>query len=183
MCFFQVLVAMFSSLIFSNYFSIQFLCFILKLEVHFIIVKLNETHYQKRQIICTVLGANCRRKQKRVCFKRAGWLCLSGSGPRFVNGWDCKRRYRGICWLPLKHSLFLFKCKKRLKGLNMIWQAITWRLWMARNARIFHNNEATVCEIVEAIKYTSLQWFIASRYAGVCIAYEWQAYPFDCLIR
>jgi hypothetical protein len=37
---------------------------------------------------------------------------------------------------------------------------------MVRNALIFHNKEATMCEIVEAIKYTSLRWFIVNRYAA-----------------
>ncbi|MCI16332.1 F-box family protein [Trifolium medium] len=47
---------------------------------------------------------------------------------------------------------FPFKCKKHLKGLNMIWQVVTWRLWMARNVLIFDGKKTTVCDIVEVVK-------------------------------
>jgi hypothetical protein len=26
-----------------------------------------------------------------------------------------------------------------------------------------------------------LQWFISNRFPGVCMAYEWQKYPMECL--
>jgi hypothetical protein len=65
----------------------------------------------------------------------------------------------------------------------MIWQAVNWRLWLARNVVVFHNNEKIVCIIVEAIKRTTLEWFIAKRFAGVCSDYEWQRFPLQCLLR
>jgi hypothetical protein len=40
-----------------------------------------------------------------------------------------------------------------------------------------------VYEIVDAIKHRSLDWFIAKKYASVYIAYEWEKFPLDCLLR
>jgi hypothetical protein len=78
---------------------------------------------------------------------------------------------------------FTFKYKKRAKGLNMIWQTVMWSLWKARNSLIFEGTKLKVYEIVDAIKYRSLDWLIARKFAGVCISYEWEKFPLDCLLR
>jgi hypothetical protein len=67
---------------------------------------------------------------------------------------------------------FPFKCKKRRKGFNLIWQTVNWSLWLARNTFIFEGKTLKVYEIVDAIKHRSLDWFIASKFAGVCLFYE-----------
>jgi hypothetical protein len=78
---------------------------------------------------------------------------------------------------------FPFKCKKRKKGMNLIWQTVTWSLWIARNNFIFEGKKLKVYEIVDAIKHRSLDWFIASKFAGVCLLYEWEKFPLECLLR
>jgi hypothetical protein len=78
---------------------------------------------------------------------------------------------------------FPFKCKKRRKGLNLIWQTVTWSLWLARNKHIFYGKSLKVYEVVEAIKHRSLEWFIARKFPGVCLFYKWEKFPLDCLIR
>jgi hypothetical protein len=78
---------------------------------------------------------------------------------------------------------FPFKCKKRRKGLNLIWQTVAWSLWLARNRFIFDGTSLKVQEVVEAIKHRSLEWFIARRFPGVCLFYEWEKLPLDCLSR
>ncbi|MCI41265.1 hypothetical protein A2U01_0062498, partial [Trifolium medium] len=57
-----------------------------------------------------------------------------------------------------------------------------WSLWLARNSLIFEGHKLKVCDIVDAIKQRSLQWFIASRYGGVCLGYEWEKFPLACLL-
>ncbi|PNX55450.1 hypothetical protein L195_g043138, partial [Trifolium pratense] len=76
-----------------------------------------------------------------------------------------------------------FKSKKRLEGLNLIWQSVMWSLWLARNSLIFQGVKLKTCEIVDAIKHRSLHWFVASRYGGVCVLYEWEKLPLICLLR
>jgi hypothetical protein len=73
--------------------------------------------------------------------------------------------------------------KKRREGLNLIWQTVMWSLWLARNSLIFEGKKLKVCDIVDAIKHRSLQWFIASKYVGVCMLYEWEKLPLVCLLR
>jgi hypothetical protein len=69
---------------------------------------------------------------------------------------------------------FPFKCKRRRKGLNLIWQTVTWSLWLARNTLIFDGKTLKVYDIVDAIKRRSLEWFIARKFPGVVLYYEWE---------
>ncbi|PNX90266.1 anthocyanin 3'-O-beta-glucosyltransferase [Trifolium pratense] len=78
---------------------------------------------------------------------------------------------------------FPFNCRKRRQGLHMIWQATCWAVWKARNSMVFEGIPPSVREIVEAIKRTSLRWLTAKRSWAVCLAYEWQKSPLDCLLR
>jgi hypothetical protein len=73
--------------------------------------------------------------------------------------------------------------KKRKKGLIMIWQAVVWAIWKARNACIFDGKVVAVDELVETIKHVSLRWFLAKRFPSVCCYYEWVKFPLDCLLR
>jgi hypothetical protein len=78
---------------------------------------------------------------------------------------------------------FPFKCKKRTMGLNLIWQTVMWSLWIVRNSIIFEGKTPKAYEIVEAIKHKSLEWFIARKYVGVCLSYEWEKFPLFCQLR
>jgi hypothetical protein len=89
----------------------------------------------------------------------------------------------GSLLLSFESFGFPFKCKKRAKGLIMIWQTAMWSLWKARNSYIFEGKKLKVYEIVDAIKHRSLDWLIAKKFAGVCISYEWAKFPLDCLLR
>ncbi|MCI03348.1 hypothetical protein A2U01_0024385, partial [Trifolium medium] len=51
-----------------------------------------------------------------------------------------------------------------------------------RNSLIFQGVKLKTCEIVDAIKYRSLHWFVASRYGGACVLYEWEKLPLNCLL-
>ncbi|GAU10661.1 hypothetical protein TSUD_426190 [Trifolium subterraneum] len=70
-----------------------------------------------------------------------------------------------------------------MEGINLIWQAAMWSLWLARNSLIFKGVKLKTCEIVDAIKRRSFQWFVAARFGGVCVMYEWEKFPLMCLLR
>ncbi|GAU46902.1 hypothetical protein TSUD_296810 [Trifolium subterraneum] len=52
-------------------------------------------------------------------------------------------------------------CKKRRKGLCLIWHTVIWSLWKARNACIFDGKELSIHHLVETNKHVSLKWLIA----------------------
>jgi hypothetical protein len=104
--------------------------------------------------------------------------------------WAAVHLWLGVCTAApgsIHHSFeafgFPFKCKKREKGIILIWQTMTWSLWLARNSTIFEGKLPKVYDIVEAIKHRSLEWFIARKFPGVCLFYEWEKLPLLCLLR
>jgi hypothetical protein len=76
-----------------------------------------------------------------------------------------------------------FKSKLRIKGFNLIWHTVVWSLWLARNSLIFEGVKMEGNDIVDAIKHRSLQWFIARKQRVVCLSYEWEKFPLECLKR
>jgi hypothetical protein len=78
---------------------------------------------------------------------------------------------------------FPLKTKKCAKGFMLIWQTVAWSLWKARNSLIFYGKKVEINEIVDAIKYRSLEWFRARKHASVCIPYEGEKFPLLCLSR
>ncbi|GAU42558.1 hypothetical protein TSUD_240340 [Trifolium subterraneum] len=71
----------------------------------------------------------------------------------------------------------------RKQGLRMIWQATCWTLWLSRNVMVFEQKASLVSEIVDAIKRTALNWFLAKKSRAVCMEYEWQNFPLEVLLR
>ncbi|GAU29821.1 hypothetical protein TSUD_223670 [Trifolium subterraneum] len=51
-------------------------------------------------------------------------------------------------------------------------KATCWTLWLSRNAMIFEQKASLVSEIVDAIKRTALNWFLAKKSRAVCMEYE-----------
>jgi hypothetical protein len=78
---------------------------------------------------------------------------------------------------------FPLNTKKSAKGFMLIWQSVSWSLWKARNLLIFEGKKVENIEIVDAIKYRSLEWFRVRKHASVCISYEWEKFPLLCLSR
>jgi hypothetical protein len=76
-----------------------------------------------------------------------------------------------------------FKTKLRFKGFNLIWHTVVWSLWLARKSFIFEGVKMEGNEIVDAIKHRSLQWFIVRKQGVVCLSYEWEKFPLECLNR
>jgi hypothetical protein len=73
--------------------------------------------------------------------------------------------------------------KNRRKGLNMIWHAVVWTIWKARNAYIFDGKLSSTEELVETIKHVSLRWLLAKGTRSVYCQYEWVKFPLECLLR
>lgn len=56
--------------------------------------------------------------------------------------------------------------KKRRGVKHLIWIAVVWNIWAARNKVVFKGEVVNVKSIVMAIKYTAWSWFIA-RNGGI----------------
>jgi hypothetical protein len=73
--------------------------------------------------------------------------------------------------------------KKIRKGLRMIWEAVVWVIWRARNETIFNNGIARWKELVEEVKVLSWRWVLGRFNIPACMFYEWCWSPRDCLMR
>jgi hypothetical protein len=73
--------------------------------------------------------------------------------------------------------------KNGFKGALLVWHAVLWALWRARNERIFSGKIVTPSEIFDRIQYTSWKWLIAKKINPSCLFYEWCVNPLDCLAR
>lgn len=69
------------------------------------------------------------------------------------------------------------------KGFWLVWHAIIWVIWKARNAKIFENHSKDVEEMVEEIKVLSWRWMLMRLKVLPCLFYEWNWDPEDCLRR
>jgi len=73
--------------------------------------------------------------------------------------------------------------KKMCNGFPMIWHAVVWSIWCARNDQIFNNKTGEVDELVEEIKVLSWRWHLDRSNSPACMFYEWHWNPNDCLLR
>jgi hypothetical protein len=73
--------------------------------------------------------------------------------------------------------------KKMCNGFRMIWHAVVWSLWRARNDRIFNNKIGEVDALVEDIKVLSWRWHLDRSNSPACMFYEWHWNPKECLSR
>lgn len=69
------------------------------------------------------------------------------------------------------------------KGFRLIWHAVVWSIWRARNERIFNNSNCGVEEILEAMKVLSWRWTLSRLKISACLFYEWSWNPKGCLMR
>jgi hypothetical protein len=69
------------------------------------------------------------------------------------------------------------------KGVLMVWHAVVWALWRARNDKIFNDKEVNVEELFDKIQISSWKWLIAKKISAPCLFYEWCVNPLDCIVR
>lgn len=73
--------------------------------------------------------------------------------------------------------------KKVCNGLRMIWEAVIWVIWKARNECIFNNVIAGWVELVGEVKVLSWRWLLGRSNCAPCLFYEWIWCPRECLSR
>jgi hypothetical protein len=84
----------------------------------------------------------------------------------------------------LESFLSCFRVKKNgAKGILLVWHAVLWALWRARNERIFSGKIVEPSEIFDEIQYISWNWLLAKMINSPCLFYEWCVNPLDCLAR
>jgi len=65
----------------------------------------------------------------------------------------------------------------------MIWEAVVWVIWRARNEFIFNNVILRWEELVDEVKVLSWRWLFGRFNVPACMFYEWSWCPRDCLMR
>jgi hypothetical protein len=65
------------------------------------------------------------------------------------------------------------KNAKVRRGFLMIWHAILWLIWKARNNTIFVNGSFNPKEVVDEIKVLSWKWSLVKLELPPCLFYEW----------
>lgn len=73
--------------------------------------------------------------------------------------------------------------KKMRNDFQMIWHAVVWSIWHARNDRIFNNKFGEVDALVDDIKVLSWRWHLDRSNSPACMFYEWHWNPKDCMLR
>ncbi|RHN53586.1 hypothetical protein MtrunA17_Chr5g0397461 [Medicago truncatula] len=59
----------------------------------------------------------------------------------------------------------------------MIWEAVVWVFWNARNDCIFNNVNARWEEVVEEVKVLTWRWMLSRSNTPACLYYEWSWCP------
>ncbi|XP_057803519.1 uncharacterized protein LOC131018833 [Salvia miltiorrhiza] len=100
-----------------------------------------------------------------------------------VCGWiDCSLLYAATLKEHFEEFVSFGVGKVKKKILGLIWQCVVWRIWKARNEKIFKNSIPIAENIVESIKFCSWKWLKAhypsSFYASL---HEWSSHPILCM--
>jgi len=80
-----------------------------------------------------------------------------------------------LCWSREVGSKIL------RKGAWVVWHAVVWVVWKARNNMIFNDKVFEVEELVDQIKVLSWHWSLARLRIEPCLFYEWCWNPQFCL--
>jgi len=73
------------------------------------------------------------------------------------------------------------RSKKLRRGAWLIWHAVVWVVWKARNNHIFNNIVPDVEDLVEQVRVLSWQWSMSRLKIATCLFYEWCWNPRFCL--
>jgi hypothetical protein len=107
--------------------------------------------------------------------------------------WVSKVWRKVMCWLNFSFimppNLFIHAlcwtrevgAKKLRRGAWLIWHAVVWVIWTARNNKIFNDIYTEVEELVDQIKVLSWQWSLSRLKIVTCLFYEWCWNPRFCL--
>jgi len=56
-----------------------------------------------------------------------------------------------------------------------------WVIWLERNARVFHQTEASITQLLDKVKLQSYWWLKANRSSFVFSYHSWWLKPLPCL--
>jgi len=104
--------------------------------------------------------------------------------------WDSVMRWLGMNFLTPPNLFLLWENwdgvsvnKKIRSGFRLVWHAVVWSIWRAKNDKIFNNNTGEVDDLVEAVKVLSWRWWLSRLNSPTCLFYEWHWNPKECLSR
>jgi hypothetical protein len=102
--------------------------------------------------------------------------------------WYAVLKWLGLVMVMPQNMFVLFDCfwgaavgAQRRKGYILIWHAVVWAIWKARNSVIFENGVMVAKDVVEEVKAISWRWSISRLLPSPCLLYEWCAEPNICL--
>ena len=88
----------------------------------------------------------------------------------FFSVADIAHEFTSSSWSPSKRLI--------IKGIMII---ACWRIWKARNEKIFKNERRNVTEIIVDIKVLSFLWFSNRCKQGTVGWRDWQSFSFDVM--
>ncbi|GAU48796.1 hypothetical protein TSUD_141140 [Trifolium subterraneum] len=68
-------------------------------------------------------------------------------------------------------------------GVLLVWHAVVWALWRARNDNIFSEKVVGAEELFDKVQITSWKWLVAKKTKAPCLFYEWRVNLIDCIAR
>jgi hypothetical protein len=66
---------------------------------------------------------------------------------------------------------------------KLIWYAVMWVLWQARNEMIFRGIVVVAEEIFDRTQVVSWKLLLSKKATSPCLFYEWCIDSFDCIVR
>jgi len=71
--------------------------------------------------------------------------------------------------------------KKHRSSFNLIWLSCVWMIWLERNARVFHQKEASINQLLDKVKFQSYWWLKVNRPSFVFSYHSWWLNHLSCL--
>ncbi|RHN79618.1 putative reverse transcriptase zinc-binding domain-containing protein [Medicago truncatula] len=71
--------------------------------------------------------------------------------------------------------------KNNRSAFHLIWLSCVWVIWLERNARVFHQTEASINQLLDKVKLQSYWWLKANRPSFVFSYHSWWLNPLPCL--
>ena len=71
--------------------------------------------------------------------------------------------------------------KNNCSAFHLIWLSCVWVIWLERNARVFHQTEASINQLLDKVKLQSYWWLKANRPSFVFSYHSCRLNPLPCL--
>ncbi|GKV32990.1 hypothetical protein SLEP1_g41549 [Rubroshorea leprosula] len=125
------------------------------------------------QTMCSLCGTNIEDTNHLFIHCSVAYLVRS----KCAQWWRLVMVHPMSCQEDFQQHRHPYKNPLIRTGWDVVWFSIMWSLWMARNAKIFKNQEWDVDRIVELVQLRSFNW-IKGRTTGYSFnLYEWMLEP------